>query len=117
MNKFTFYFGQIPTDVELNAMFAELEAGIERFVQDFGLVGVVAGADVTQHTPNNLTVDVGGSAIVYDQTAQRMSWGSAQVVNCAVDENGAGTAVIGGANEKWLSLFVKFVTTDADPRT
>lgn len=117
MNKFTTYFGQIITDTELNEILGELTGGIERFVQDFGYAGIAAGAAVTQHTPNNLTVDVGGPAIVYDQLAQRMSFGSAQVVNCALDENGASTAVAGGSNEKYLSIFIKFVGTPSDPRT
>jgi hypothetical protein len=116
MNKFTTYFGQLITETELNEILGELVGGIERFVQDFGFFGVAAGATIVQHTPPNLTVDVTGPAIVYDANAQRMEWGTSQVVSCSTDENGAAVTV-GSGNEKWLSLFAKFVGTPSDPRT
>lgn len=116
-NRFHTYFGQIITNSELNEIFDSLFAGIDRFVQDFGFSGIAAGADVTQHTPNNLTVDVGAPAVVYDQMANRMGFGSPAVVNCALDENGSSTSVIGGSNQKWLALFIEYTATPTDPRT
>jgi len=117
MNKFHTYFGQVITDTELNEIFTELTGGIERFIQDFGFFGIAAGAVVTRHEPANMTVDVSGPAILYDQLAQRLSFGSTQVVNCAQDENGVSTAVVGPPNARWLSIFAKFVSTPSDPRT
>jgi len=117
MNKFHTYFGQVITDTELNEMLSELTGGIERFVQDFGYFGIAAGAVVTRHEPANMTVDVSGPAIIYDQLAQRLSFGSTQVVNCSQDENGVSTAVVGPSNARWLSIFAKFVSTPSDPRT
>ena len=116
-NKFRTYFGQIITNTELNGMFDALFTAVDRFVQDFGYAGIAAGASVTQHTPNNLTVDVGAPTIVYDQEANRMEFGSPVVVNMAVDENGAPTAVTLAARDKWLSIFIEFVSTPTDPRT
>lgn len=115
-NKFHTYFGQILTDSELNEIHASLFDAIDRFVQDFGYRGIAFGGAVTQHTPNNLTVDLAPS-VVYDQTANRTEFGSPVVVNCALDENGAATAVSSGGNQKWLSLFLEATSTPTDPRT
>jgi hypothetical protein len=116
-NRFHTYFGQIVTPSELNEIFESLFSGIDQFVQDFGFSGVAVGAVATQHTPPNLTVDVSGPAVVYDQMANRMTFGSPVVVNCTLDENGSSTSVVGGSNQKWLSLFIEFTTTPSDPRT
>lgn len=117
MNKFHPYFGQVITDTELSEILNELTGGFERFIQDFGYRGVAAGAVVTRHEPANFSVDVSGPAILYDNAANRISWGSTQVVNLAVDEIGSPTAVVGIGNEKWLSIFARFVATPSDPRT
>lgn len=116
-NRFHTYFGQVVTHTELNEIHDALFDGVDRFVEDFGFSGVAAGADVTQHTPNNLSVDVGAPAIVYDQFANRMEFGSPVVVNCSLDENGSSTTVVGGSREKWLSIFIQYTTTQSDPRT
>lgn len=116
-NKFHTYFGQIITDAELNEIFDALYASVDRFVQDFGFSGIAVGGDVTQHSPLNLSVDVGAPTSVYDQFANRMEFGSPVNVHVNVDENGAATAVTGSLNEKWLSIFIQFTSTPSDPRT
>jgi hypothetical protein len=116
-NKYHTYFGQIITNSELNEIFDALFAGVDRFIQDFGYHGIVVGGVAAQHSPLNLTVDIDGPTIVYDQDANRMSFASTVNVNCALDENGASTAVVGGSNSKYLSLFMEFTSTPSDPRT
>lgn len=116
-NKYHTYFGQVITNSELNEIFDALFVEVDRFIQDFGYRGIVTGANVAQHSPTNLSVDIDGPTIVYDQAANRMAFASLTNVNLALDENGAATPVIGSLNEKWLSLFMQFVTTPTDPRT
>jgi hypothetical protein len=80
-------------------------------------VGVVAGAVVSQHAPvPDLTVDVSGPGIVYDQLGQRTFFSSLQNVNVAQDDNGVSTSVAGGGNEKIVSVFLKFDRALSDPR-
>lgn len=116
MNKYQTYFGQIVTDDELNEIFGSLSTAIEQFVGDFDYVGIAVGGDLVQNTTPNLSVLANGPAIIYDQLSQRISYGAPTNINCAVDENNQPTSVAGGSNEKWLSVFVKFVTINSDPR-
>jgi hypothetical protein len=116
VNKYQTYFGQKITDDELNEIFNSFSAAIEQFVQDFNYVGVAVGADVVQNTSPNLSALVSGPAVIYDQFGNRMSFGAALNVNCAADENNVSTAVIGGGNEKWISIFVKYQLAESDPR-
>lgn len=116
-NKYHTYFGQVITNSELNEIFDALFVEVDRFIQDFGYRGIVTGGTVAQHSPTNLSVDIDGPTIVYDQAANRMAFASLTNVSVALDENGAATPVIGSLNEKWLSLYMQFVTTPSDPRT
>lgn len=116
-NKYHTYFGQIITNSELNEIFDSLFVEVDRFIQDFGYRGIVTGGNVAQHSPTNLSVDIDGPTIVYDQEANRMAFASLTNVPLSLDENGAATPVVGSLNEKWLSLFMEFVSTPTDPRT
>ena len=116
MNKYETYFGQVVTDDELNEIFNSYAEAIESFVEDFGFVGIAVGADVTQNSSPNLTVNVSGPAIVYDQTGHRISFGPTINVNVAADEVNVATAVVSSGNSKWLSIFVKYIETPSDPR-
>lgn len=116
MNKYQTYFGQIVTDDELNEIFGSFATAIEQFVGDFNYVGIAVGGEVTQNSSPNLSVLVNGPGVIYDQFARRIAWGAPININCSIDENNQPTTVAGSLNEKWLSIFVKFVEIPSDPR-
>lgn len=116
MNKFEFYFGQPVTDDELNEAFNSYATAIEQFVQDFSYYGLAVGGEITQNSSPNMSVLVNGPCVAYDNAANRISFGTPQLLNCSVDENNQSTAVAGPSNEKWLAIFLKFVSTPSDPR-
>lgn len=112
-----YYFNQLVADGELDAGFNELEKADRFMVADFGLVGIAANATLTEHSPSpNLTLDVSGSGIIYDQQGRRISIPSLQVVDVSVDSNAVSTAVTTPGNEKWISVFAKFKRVLSDPR-
>lgn len=115
-NRRDFYFRQKVTEAELDAAFAELENADRALASDFGHVGVCVGMAVSQQASPNLTVQVSGPGVVYDQIGQRIAIPSTQNVNCAVDEDGINTAVVTPGNSRILSLFAEFDRTLTDPR-
>lgn len=116
MNKLHPYFGQIVTNDELGEIFNTLASALEQFIVDFGFSGVAAGGSVGQNSTPNLSVTVVGPTVAYDQAANRILIPSVNVP-LQLDENNLPTAVVTGGNEKWLSVFAKFVSTPTDPRT
>lgn len=116
-NRRDFFYRQKVTEAELDAAFNELEQAERYITSDLGLIGVAVGYVVAQQASPNLTVQVSGPGVVYDQMGQRVAIPSTQNVNCAVDEGALSTAVIGGANSRILSIFVEFDRTLTDPRT
>lgn len=116
MNKFETYFGQIITSDELNEIFASFSTAIEKFILDYGYKGIAVGAELAQNTTPNMSVLVGGPAAIYDQAGNRITWSSPVNVNLALDENNVSTAVTSAGQERWVSVFVKFVSTPSDPR-
>ncbi len=110
-----YYFGQLVTEDELDDGFAGLEQADRDLAVDLGLIGVTTGMTVSQHTPQNLTVDVSGGQ-GYDQDGQRLNIASTQVVDVSTDSSAVATTVAVAGNEKWVSLFVKFARALSDPR-
>lgn len=117
MQRYNFFFRQKVTEAELDAAFDACEQALFQWALDNGVVGVTAGGDVAENagTPN-LTVDVSGPASIYDQSGQRVNWTGTQDIDCSVDENSNPTAVTTPGNEKYLSLFAKFVRSLSDAR-
>lgn len=112
-----FYFREPVTESELNGAFADLEAADQTLTASLGFLGVVANAVVSQHAPvPNLTVDVSGPGIVFDQGGRHIFFSPTQNVNLAVDDNGVSTAVQTAGNNKWVSVFVLFDRVLSDPR-
>jgi hypothetical protein len=112
-----FFFRQNVSESELNGAFQDLEAADQTLTASLGFQGVVANAVVSQHAPNpNLTVDISGPGIIFDQNGQHIFFSPTQTVNLAVDDNGVSTAVKTAGNNKWLSIFVKFDRLLSDPR-
>lgn len=115
-NRRDFYFRQKVTEAELDVAFAELENADRALASDLGLVGVAVGMTVAQQLVPNLTVQVSGPGVVYDQVGQRIAIPSTQNVNCAVDESSLNTAVVTPGNSRILSIFAEFDRTLSDPR-
>lgn len=116
MNKLHPYFGQIVTNDELGEIFNTLASALEQFIVDFGFSGVASGGSVGQNSTPNLSVTVVGPTVAYDQSANRILIPSVNVP-LQLDENNLPTGVVTAGNEKWLSVFAKFVSTPTDPRT
>lgn len=111
-----YYFRQKVTEAELDAGFDELEQADRAITSDLGLIGVAVGMVVAQQVSPDLTVQVSGPGVIYDQTGQRITIPSTQNVNCAVDEGALNTAVVTPGNSKILSIFAEFERALSDPR-
>lgn len=117
MDRKDYYFRQKVTEAELDAGFADAEQAIWNLMSDHDLVGIVSGGGVSEASPADLTVDVGGPMIVYDQQGRRVFFNSTQNLDLSTDEDGAATAVGTAGNEKWLSIFAAFDRALSDSRT
>jgi len=116
MNRKDFYFRQKVTEAEIDAAFDETENTIDRIFTDLGLVGIAFGLEVAQQVSPNMTVQVSGPGVAYDQTGQRIAIAATQNVNLAVDEAAVSTAVVAPGNSKILSIFAEFDRALSDPR-
>ncbi len=116
--RYQYYFLQPVTEEELNEGFAGLENADRALMTDQGLVGIFSGGAVAQHAPvANLTVDVSGPVIGYDDFGQRiLAPGPTLNVNVAQDSSSVSTAVAGSSNEKWVSIALQFTRVLTDPR-
>lgn len=99
--------------------FDDVENAIWDVMKDTIGWGFLTGGAVVEHSPTpDLSVDV-GQFLGYDQLGRRLylaSGDAPEVVNCAIDEVGATTAVTTPGNEKTLALFVEFDRKLSDPR-
>ncbi|OGR04457.1 MAG: hypothetical protein A2284_09450 [Deltaproteobacteria bacterium RIFOXYA12_FULL_61_11] len=113
-----YYFHQKLTEAELDLGFELLEKADRNLAADLGLLGIISGAEPTPHAPvPDLTLDLTAPARAYDRLGQRISFGTGQTVNCAVDLVGMPTEVLTAGNERWLGLFLCFDRSLSDPRT
>ena len=113
------FFEQRVTQAEVDEWFDDTEAAIWKLMEDALGFGFLTGGVVVEHSPTpDLSVDV-GQFLGYDQLGRRLylaSGDAPEVVNCAIDEVGASTAVVGAGNEKTLALFVEFDRELSNPR-
>jgi len=109
------YFMQLVDEAFFDACFDDLEAADRLLAVDIGFTGITSGVVVTQHAaPPDLTVDI-TAGVSYDQAGRRCEITSGvNGFNCAVDENGASTAVAAPGNERWISIQLRFDRTLAD---
>jgi hypothetical protein len=116
--RYDYYFLQPVTEEELNEGFAGLENADRALMTDQALVGIFSGGVCAQHAPvANLTVDVSGPVIGYDDFGQRiLAPGPTLNVNVAQDSSSVSTAVAGSSNEKWVSIALQFTRVLTDPR-
>jgi len=116
MDRRDFYFRQKVTEAELDGAFDDVEAALWNVAADHALVGIALGMDPAQNGVPNLTINVSGPGVAYDASGQRIAIPSTQNVDVSVDENSVSTAVAGGGNEKYVSVFIEFDRTLSDPR-
>jgi hypothetical protein len=115
--RFDFYFKQPVTESELDGAFDALEVAQRQLIADQSLYGIAAGGVLTQTSPASLVVAASGPCFAYDQQGQRLYFpGPTQAVNVATDSNNVSTAVSSAANEKWISIFVRFKRVNTDKR-
>lgn len=108
-DRIDFYLGQLVTELDLDTVQANLDQSIRRIMADQIYAGIVSGYEVVEHNPiPNLTVDVAGPGIAYDQTGRRVYLPAPVTVNCATDSSGSSTAVANPGNERWVSLFAQY---------
>jgi hypothetical protein len=113
-----FYFRQRVTEAELDLAFELLEKADRDFASDIGIFGVVSGGAPAPHEPvADLSIDLTGPLRAYDAAGQRVFVGVGQTINCATDSAGLPTDVASAANERWVSVFVRFRRALSDPRT
>lgn len=115
-NRLDYFFRQKVSESELDLGFNYLEVADRALVTDQARTGVLTGLGVAQQGSPNMTVAV-GSGVAYDPLGERCNVSTNQNVDCSLDWNGVTTAVAGGGNEKWLSLFLLFDRLLTDPRT
>lgn len=119
MDRKNSFFEQRVSQADVDEWFDDTEAAIWNLMKDALGFGFLSGGVVVQHSPTaDLTADV-GTFLGYDQLGRRVylpSGSAPEVVNCAVDEVAASTAVITPGNEKTLALFVEFDRALSDPR-
>lgn len=114
---FSWYFKQPVQHGELAAAFGALQTSDQALASDLGFFGIIAHGAVAQHTGTpNLTVDIEGGGIVYDQTGQRISWPTTETVDVSQDSNHVSTTVVGVGNERWVTVFAHFIRVLSDPR-
>lgn len=116
-NLLDFYFEQLVTEGDMDQLQANLEFADHRIMADQGYEGIVQNFGVVEHNPTpDLTVDIAGPGIAYDQEGQRINMPTSQTLDVSVDSNSNSTAVVGGGNEKWVSVFVRFTRNESDLR-
>lgn len=124
-----YYFGQLVAEDELDEGFAWLETADWNQDIDHGSVGVVyprytptgfppPSWQVSEQGPTAFGVTI-KEGWAYDKLGRRMSPSPGGYVNldCSVDYLGIPTAVVNPANEKYLSVFLKYKKLLLDPRT
>lgn len=111
-----YYFRQLVAEAELDAGFEALEAADRALMVDMGVFGVLAGMGVAENGAPNLTVNIGGPGVAYDQLGQRINLTTTQNKDISVDDGNTTTTVAAPGNEKWVSVFAKFARTLSDPR-
>lgn len=113
-----YFYRQLVAEDELDDGFTGLENADRAIIADNGILGILSLGVVSQHagTPN-ISVDVTGPCVVYDQSGQRVVIPSLQNKDVSVDDSSVSTNVAVGGNEKWVSLFVKFDRALSDVRT
>jgi len=118
MNFRDWYYKQIVTESEMDEAFGWVEDSIWEVATDNDLVGVHSASEPAQHGLGDLTVDVPGPLVATGKEGERIYIADSTTnLDCTVDEYGVSTAVVGAANSKILSVFVRFKRRLEAPET
>ncbi len=117
MQRYDHYLKQKLTEGELDADFDAVESALAYAASAAGVYGLCNNGAVTQKsgTPN-ISVDVTGPLVAYDEDGQRIAVGSLTNVPVSTDESSVSTTVTVPGDERYLSLFVKYQRALSDPR-
>jgi hypothetical protein len=116
MNLLNWFFKQVVQHSDMLQFQSNVDAAQRQGLSDMLDWGVVKGGQVLAHTTNKMTVDSPSPSLVYDVNGQRMYWGSAQNVNCAVDVNGVATVPVSLNTDRWLSVYAIFSRNNYTPK-
>lgn len=116
MNRLDYYFKQKVTEAELDKGFKYAEDAIKAVAAESGLFGVSSGMVLSAQLVPDMSVAV-SDGVAYDKAGNPVRVVSVPPVSVAIDYNAIPTTVAGGANEKYVSIFVEFDRALSDPRT
>jgi hypothetical protein len=116
MDRRYFYFKQRVSDDEMRSAFDGPELAMWLFAKDLGVSGIIDGGVVTEHAPNNMTVDMTGPFTCYTQDGYRVAVGTSLVVDVSTDYLGNPTVPTNAGESRWISLHARFDRSNSDPR-
>lgn len=123
MNRKDFFFKQAVQQSELDAAFDQVDQRFRDGKVDHGSFGIAANPlassfkemEVVENTPTGMQVKV-GTGFAYTKQGDRIYRPtSVDVVNCAVDKDGASTIPSAG-NQRYISIFIVPSYVLSDPR-
>jgi hypothetical protein len=114
VDKYDWRFKQSVTEAEMDQAFDWVEEAQQNFFVDLESDGVFNGMLVTETSPTTLSVDV-SFGVGYDDIGRRVLLASGDTVDVSADSNGLPTEPSGGSNERWVSLFIRFVRDEQTP--
>jgi hypothetical protein len=111
-----FYFGELVSQADMDEIQANAQAADNYELSETDMVGIVDGLTMTEHAPQNLTVDI-TAGTAYNDSGTRMP-AAAVVTNldCSVDEYGNLTDPA-ALNQRYLSVFIRPYRRLADLET
>ena len=121
MNLRDWFYKQIVTQDQMDESYGWAEDADHDSVVDQNMWGLnrVIGTewDSSETSPASLSMEVsGGPHRAYGKTGERIYLSNAvETLDCSVDEYGVSTSVVGAANSRYLSVFVRFKRLLADP--
>jgi hypothetical protein len=116
MNHLDWYYRQIVTQSEMDQAFEWAQDADWNQIADLVLYGVNDAYDVTEETIPTMNVLVAGPGVAQGKTGERIYMPDTSVaVDMSQDEYGSPTAVAAAPNERWVSLFVRFLRRPSDP--
>ncbi len=118
MDRVRWFFDQLVQDGEMNLAFDQVEQADRNLASDLGLLGIISGAVAVPHQPlPDLSIDLTAPGRAYDRAGRRVYLPAQVTVNLAVDSTGVPTEVVVPGQERWLSVFLRFIRVEHDPRT
>lgn len=117
MQMYEFYYKQIVTEGEMNALANGIQQAVYDCARDIDENGVFQGLDVLEETPNSTSVQIGAGVAKVQATGERCYNPILAVFACDQDEFGAPTySDLLPGEGRWTSVFIRFKRNLSDPR-